>query len=177
MEVLLLGMHDWVVEDALNCGRRHLPFVKRVLRSERRYAVILVLSSISLAAPGGLRAQAVSEENARELARTTVQSHASANFLATYRQEKLEARFRAVAAEPEHASLFIFELSDEGYEFLSNGRIRYHAPSEGPTTWLCCLHRRSDCYRVERSSSRAGLSPAVVQRLFTAHCKRLFASV
>lgn len=34
---------------------------------------------------------------------------------------------------------------------------------------LCCLHRRSDCYRVERSSSRAGLSPAVDQRLFTAH--------
>ena len=30
---------------------------------------------------------------------------------------------------------------------------------------LCCLHRRSNCYRVERSSSRAGLSPAVVQRL------------
>src|SRR6267142_2686060 len=30
---------------------------------------------------------------------------------------------------------------------------------------LCCLHRRSDCYRAERSSSRAGLSPAVVQRL------------
>ena len=29
----------------------------------------------------------------------------------------------------------------------------------------CCLPRRSDCYRVERSSSRAGLSPAVVQRL------------
>jgi hypothetical protein len=26
---------------------------------------------------------------------------------------------------------------------------------------LCCLHRRSDCYRVERSSSRAGLLPAV----------------
>ena len=23
----------------------------------------------------------------------------------------------------------------------------------------CCLHRRFDCYRVERSSSRAGLSP------------------
>ena len=38
---------------------------------------------------------------------------------------------------------------------------------------LCCLHRRSDCYLVERSSSRAGLSPAVVQRLFTAHRNRL----
>ena len=38
---------------------------------------------------------------------------------------------------------------------------------------LCYLHRRSDCYRVERSSSRAGLSPAVDQRLFTAHCNRL----
>src|SRR5712691_4356739 len=35
---------------------------------------------------------------------------------------------------------------------------------------LCCLHRRSDCYRVERSSSRAGLLPAVDQCLFTAHC-------
>src|SRR5215470_8894276 len=41
---------------------------------------------------------------------------------------------------------------------------------------LCYLHRRSDCYRVERSSSRAGLIPAVDQRLFTAHCKRLFTS-
>src|ERR1700687_572169 len=30
---------------------------------------------------------------------------------------------------------------------------------------LCYLHRRSDCYRVERSSSRAGLSPTVVQCL------------
>src|SRR5713226_9608274 len=30
---------------------------------------------------------------------------------------------------------------------------------------LCYLHRRSDCYRVERSSSRAGLAPAVVQCL------------
>jgi len=31
------------------------------------------------------------------------------------------------------------------------------------------LHRRSGYYRVERSSSRAGLFPAVDQRLFTAH--------
>ena len=34
---------------------------------------------------------------------------------------------------------------------------------------LHCFHRCSDCYRVERTSSRAGLSPTVVQRLFTAH--------
>src|ERR1019366_8342369 len=32
------------------------------------------------------------------------------------------------------------------------------------------LHRRFDCYRVERTSSRAGVAPAEVQRLFTAHC-------
>jgi hypothetical protein len=31
---------------------------------------------------------------------------------------------------------------------------------------LCCC---SDCYRVERTSSRAGLAPTVDQRLFTAH--------
>jgi AraC-like DNA-binding protein len=35
---------------------------------------------------------------------------------------------------------------------------------------LRCLRRRFDCYRVERTSSRAGVSPAEVQRLFTAHC-------
>jgi len=33
------------------------------------------------------------------------------------------------------------------------------------------LCRRSDCYRVERTSSRAGVAPAEVQRLFTAHRK------
>jgi hypothetical protein len=32
-----------------------------------------------------------------------------------------------------------------------------------------CLHCCSDCYRVERTSSRAGLTPAVDHRLFTAH--------
>jgi hypothetical protein len=31
------------------------------------------------------------------------------------------------------------------------------------------LHRSFGCYRAERTSSRAGLSPAVDQRLFTAH--------
>ncbi len=41
---------------------------------------------------------------------------------------------------------------------------------------LCCLHRRSDCYRVERSSSRAGLSPAVVQCLSRRTVIALFTS-
>jgi len=30
---------------------------------------------------------------------------------------------------------------------------------------LRCLRRRFDCYRVERTSSRAGIAPAEVQRL------------
>jgi len=34
---------------------------------------------------------------------------------------------------------------------------------------VCCLHRCSDCYRVERTSSRAGVTPAVDHHLFTAH--------
>src|SRR5262249_2985281 len=34
---------------------------------------------------------------------------------------------------------------------------------------LLCLCRRLDCYRVERTSSRAGVAPAEVQCLFTAH--------
>ena len=40
----------------------------------------------------------------------------------------------------------------------------------GKLRQLRCLHRRFDCYRVERTSSQAGVSPAEVQRLFTAHC-------
>ena len=39
-----------------------------------------------------------------------------------------------------------------------------------------CLHRCSDCYRVERTSSRAGLTPAVDHHLFTAHAVRAFIS-
>src|SRR5215470_13834721 len=35
---------------------------------------------------------------------------------------------------------------------------------------LRCLCRRLDCYRVERTSSRAGVAPAEVQHLSTAHC-------
>ena len=42
---------------------------------------------------------------------------------------------------------------------------------------LCCLHRRSDCYRVERSSSRAGLSSRCGPALFTARCNRLITTV
>ena len=34
---------------------------------------------------------------------------------------------------------------------------------------LRCLRCRFDCYRVERTSSWAGVAPAEVQRLFTAH--------
>src|SRR3974377_990843 len=36
---------------------------------------------------------------------------------------------------------------------------------------LRCPPRRFDCYRVERTSSRAGVAPAEAQRLFTAHVK------
>jgi hypothetical protein len=42
---------------------------------------------------------------------------------------------------------------------------------------LCCLHRPSDCYRVERSSSRAGLSSRCGPALFTAHRYGLIATV
>gem|GEM_PF-6125322 len=34
---------------------------------------------------------------------------------------------------------------------------------------LRCLGCRFDCYRVERTSSRGGVAPAEVQRLFTVH--------
>jgi hypothetical protein len=42
---------------------------------------------------------------------------------------------------------------------------------------LCYLHRRSDCYRVERSSSRAGLSSRCGPAPFTAHRYRLITAV
>jgi hypothetical protein len=38
----------------------------------------------------------------------------------------------------------------------------------------CCLHRRSDCYRLERPSCRAGVAPAEDPSLFTAHVEISF---
>ena len=46
---------------------------------------------------------------------------------------------------------------------LQTHRVAVCDPLHRRLRRLCCLHRRSSCYRVERSSSR--LSPAVVQRL------------
>ena len=40
-----------------------------------------------------------------------------------------------------------------------------HATLYTESSELRCLRRRFDCYRVERTSSRAGVSPAEVQRL------------
>jgi hypothetical protein len=53
---------------------------------------------------------------------------------------------------------------------LQTRRVALCDPLHRRLRRLCCLRRRPDCYRVERSSSRAGLHPAVDQRLFTAHC-------
>jgi hypothetical protein len=53
---------------------------------------------------------------------------------------------------------------------LQTRRVALCDPLHRRLRRLCCLRRRSDCYRVERSSSRAGLLlPAVDQCLFTAH--------
>lgn len=49
---------------------------------------------------------------------------------------------------------------------------RHRDPLHRRLQRLCHLRRCFDCYRVERTSSRAGLSPAVDQRLFTAHVTR-----
>jgi hypothetical protein len=48
---------------------------------------------------------------------------------------------------------------------LQTRRVALCDPLHRRLRRFCCLHRRSDCYRVERSSSRTGLSPAVIQRL------------
>jgi hypothetical protein len=42
---------------------------------------------------------------------------------------------------------------------------------------LCCLHHCSDCYRAERSNSRAGLSSRCGPAPFTAHCNGLISTV
>src|SRR5215470_19062252 len=44
-------------------------------------------------------------------------------------------------------------------------RSRLRDPFHRKLRQLRCLHHRFDCYRVERTSSRAGVAPAEVQRL------------
>jgi hypothetical protein len=56
---------------------------------------------------------------------------------------------------------------------LQTRRVALCDPLHRRLRRLCYLHRRSDCYRVERSSSRAGLSSRCGPAPFTAHCYRL----
>jgi hypothetical protein len=42
---------------------------------------------------------------------------------------------------------------------------------------FCCLHRRSDSYRLERTSCRVGVAPTEDQHLFTAHTSRVPVSI
>src|SRR5215470_7057621 len=47
----------------------------------------------------------------------------------------------------------------------ARSRSRLRDPFHRKLRQLRCLHHRFDCYRVERTSSRAGVAPAEVQRL------------
>jgi hypothetical protein len=49
---------------------------------------------------------------------------------------------------------------------------RHRDPLHRRLRQCCCLHCRSGCYRVERTSSRARFPLAEEQRLFTAHLKQ-----
>jgi hypothetical protein len=60
---------------------------------------------------------------------------------------------------------------------LQTRRIALCDPFHRRLQRLRCLHRCSDCYRVERSSSRAGLSSRCGPAPFTAHCNRLFTAI
>src|SRR5205814_4719678 len=68
-----------------------------------RLVWVVLVTSISFAGANELRAQTSSEESARELVRKAIESRANAPFVSIYRQEKIEAQFRSVAAEPERA--------------------------------------------------------------------------
>src|ERR1039457_422389 len=60
---------------------------------------------------------------------------------------------------------------------LQTRRIALCDPFHRRLQRLRCLHRCSDCYRVERSSSRAGLSSRCGPAPFTAHCNRLITAI
>jgi hypothetical protein len=53
-------------------------------------------------------------------------------------------------------------------------RGRLNGPLHRRLRRFCCLHRRFDCYWVERTSSQVGLSPTEKHRLVTAHEVFLF---
>src|ERR1019366_6725984 len=53
----------------------------------------------------------------------------------------------------------------------------YATLSTGGFSGFVAFHRCSDCYRAERSSSRAGLSSRCGPAPFTAHCYRLISTV
>jgi len=71
----------------------------------------------------------VSENHARENARRFVQAQTGLEIATVHRQEDLEEKIRALAPPNKDNPVFVFVLSEEGYEFRETGVV-YHLPSE-----------------------------------------------
>ena len=80
----------------------------------------------------------ISETQARELARNSVQSRTGIEIWSVHRKEDVEERLRSIARSSKDNPGFIFLLSDEGYEFRENG-FATHLPSEGPIFWYVAV--------------------------------------
>jgi hypothetical protein len=110
--------------------------------------------------PLGLHAVAHTPAGPREL-RSLITLPSSSAFPRLWMGRLLHYQFRGL-------------LSVHSRYNLQTRRVALCDPLHRRLRRLCCLRRRSDCYRVERSSSRAGLLlPAVDQCLFTAHHNRM----
>jgi hypothetical protein len=77
----------------------------------------------------------------------------------------LTSAFPEIVGRSAPALIFRGLLSVHSRYGLQTRGVALRDPFHRRLRRLRYLHRRSDCYRVERTSSRAGLSPAVDQRL------------
>jgi hypothetical protein len=89
------------------------------------------------------RAQ-ITVDQARELAKTTVQSKTGLQVWSIYRREDIEEGLRSLAVSHKERA-FVFLLSNAGYEFHGNA-VHYHLPSEGPISWFVAVSTKGRVY-------------------------------
>ena len=97
----------------------------------------------------------ISEPEARALARRSVQSRTGLEVWSVYRRQDVEDKLRSLAPPSKQNPLFVFALSDDGYEFRESSVAR-HISSEGPTYWHVAVSPTSG--EVFDMDSRGGLN-------------------
>jgi hypothetical protein len=135
--------------------RRLIPASKG---SKSAYACLLILWSL-LGLSIGAKGQ-ISESAASRAARAQTRFNDNLDALSAYRKEDIEDRLRSLAASPRNAQLFVFSVSNEGYEFQED-RVVHHLSSDGPFSWCVAVLPSGTSFEIDTREGFNGVAEAL----------------